>query len=1075
MRLLAHANSVTTYGEIRIWQHQGTDMTFHHRLIVSFFVLVAFGFVAIDASAQVGKISGRVLDAQTGEPLPGTNVIITERWIGGQPVAAPETIGAAADPDGYFDILNVAPGTYNVRASLVGYTSQVQSEVRVNSGLTTTIDFNLADATIEADEVVVVAERDVIRPDISGTVEYISPTRVTESPTTRVDEFIGMIKGVELQSTAEGTGLSIRGGSIRETDIRMDGQSLRSPRSGNSYMSFNTATVEEIQVKTGGFEARYGGFQSGLVNVITKEGSRDRFTVNAKIDYAPPGQKRYFGKGPWEPGSPLYETYAGEYALTGVPAEAIIRDDNELCGDPTAPEGSCWIPDEDIFTGFRGWNNARTGTPGLTAQEKLALWRMQHPAFEVATRPDYYIEGAITGPFVLPKTTFLLGVKYEDTQFAFPLGGRDNYVDWNAQLKTTTRFNPQTTLTLTGLYATTNTINAGSASNAGGSLVASTDRFNFLTNSRASVAQQAGMIAGDNGFLHLFNIGRSQFYTDRLFSGGAKLTHVFSQNTFANIEAQFYYNDNTVTPFGFSTSDPNAYVNFGGREFMNLPSLGMPDYGVLFVDDVLGRFRISGWAAAADSSYAWSTTFRGDITHQVNRHHQLEAGFDVRYNHMFVYSGLNQLASFSFEPTHYQYYTATPLEVAVFVQDKLEYEGMVATVGLRAEYFNPMRHAYDIAHPLDPNFRDVFTHHYHSLEGDAGSYERWLLWRELIESPPGWPVKNVKGKFRLAPRIGTSFPITTSSKLYFNYGIAYQMPRTQHMFNQTIGGTRTAVPNPDLPPEKTTAFEFGYEQSLFNNYLANVSVYYKDVQNRALPVTYYSYYEDIVVNTYQNDGFSDVRGIELRIEKNLGRFFTFWANYDYQVVSYGQAGFSQLYEDPLKAAQQLRAPISSRPQPRPVAYVNLNLRTPNDFGPRVLGNHPIGGIYVNPLFEWREGGYMIWNPQESNPELHQRVDIVDFTNVDLRISKMLNVPQGNVELLFTVQNLLNQKRLNPGLMTNAQRDRYRNSLMLPFQAEERRGNDKWGEWDKEHIETGWYEAPIFLNPRRFVIGARFIF
>jgi outer membrane receptor protein involved in Fe transport len=1041
---------------------------------IGLFMLAGLFTVPI-AEAQVGKISGRIIDARTGESLAGANVVIVERWVGGRPVQAPETIGAAADANGYYDILNVSPGTYNVRATLIGYAPLVRTDVVVNTGLTTTVDFRMIEVALEGEEVLVVANRDVIRPDISSTVEYISPTRVTQSPTTRVDEFIGMIKGVELQSTDQGHGLSVRGGSIRETDIRIDGQSLRNPRSGNSYLSFNTATVEEIQVKTGGFEARYGGFQSGLVNVVTKEGSRNRFTVNAKIDYTPAGQRRFFGTGPWEVGSPLYETYSGRYAMTGVPAEAIKRPSNPLCDDPDRPAFTCWIPDAPIFTEFRGWNVLQVGQQGLHPDEKLALWRARHPVFNVATRPDYFIEGAISGPFPLPKTTFLLGAKYEDTQFAYPLGGRDNYEDYNVQLKLTTRFNPRTMLSLSGMYANVSTINAGSASTAGGAVVTVTDRFNFLSNTRSSVRHQAGMIAGDWGLYNLWNIGRSQFYQDRLLTSGLKLTHVLSQRTFFNLEGQFYYNDNTISPFGFSTSRPDAFLSIGSRTFLNLPKFGMPDYGVTFVDDQLGRFRLSGWAAASDSSYSWATTFRGDITHQLSRHHQLEAGFDVRYNNLYVYSGVNQSAVFGFEPSLFQYYTATPIEAALFVQDKLEYEGMVATVGLRVEYFNSMKDGFEIDHPLSPEFRDVFTGYYNTLPGAPNSYERWLEWRKILDAPPGWPVKPSTGKLRFAPRIGTSFPITTASKMYFNYGMAYQSPHVPFLYNQVIGGARTTIPNPDLAPEKTTAFEFGYEQSLMNNYLFNVTFYYKDVQNRALPVTFLSYYEDNLVRTYRNDGFRDIRGIELRFEKNLGRFFTFWANYDYQVVANGQRGFATIYEDQLKASLQERSPISYRPQPRPVAYVNLNLRTPNDFGPRVLGNYPFGGFYVNPLFEWREGGYIIWNPQESNPALQQRVDIVDFTNVDLRVSKLLNVPQGRVELLLTVQNLLNQKRLEPEFMTNAQRDSYRNSLRLPFQAEERRGTDRWGEWNRDHIDTGWYDAPIFLNPRRFIAGMRVMF
>ncbi len=622
------------------------------------------------------------------------------------------------------------------------------------------------------------------------------------------------------------------------------------------------------------------------------------------------------------------------------------------------------------------------------------------------------------------------------------------------------------------MYARISTINSGSTSNYGGSVLGDTDRFNFLTNTKSSVVQQAGLLGSSWGFTNMYNVGRTQYFDQNFLVGGAALNHTFSPTAFGTLEAQFYYEDKTVSPFMFSTDSPDAYINIAGQEWLNLPDLGYPDGNVTPIDDELGIFRLTGGANYADSSYTWSAGLKGNLTKQLGRHHQIETGFDLNYDHMFVYSGINRSTTFAYEPGFYQYFTATPLEVALYAQDKLEYQGMVATIGLRAEYFDPMTHGYEVDLPLDPDFSAVYGEVYHSLPGGINSYERWVQWREIIDQPPGWPVKDVKGKVRLSPRIGTSFPITTSSKLYFNYGIFYQQSNPQNLYNRVIQTGRVTVPNPALNPERTTAFEFGYEQSLFNNYLANVTFYYKDIVNKPHDVTYFSYFEDNIVRTYTNDAYRDVRGIEVRLEKNFGRFLTFWGNYDYQVISGGTTGLNNFYENPLKARAEERVPDMFRAQPRPRAYVSVNLHTPNDFGPEVLGNYPIGGIYFNPLYEWREGGYAIWNPEEPNPDLQQRVDIVDYSNVDLRVSKMFNVPTGRLELIMTVSNLLNTRRLATGNMLPQQLTDYKNSLRLPFRGGELEGNDKWGEWDKEHLDVGWYTAPVFLNPRRFLFGVR---
>ncbi len=107
------------------------------------------------------------------------------------------------------------------------------------------------------EQVVVTAQRETIKPDVAGTQEVIVTSRLEEMPVTRVDEFARSLKGVQLVSSADGNGLSVRGGAIRETDVRIDGISLQDPRSENSYLALNSTTIEEIQVLTGGFQAKY--------------------------------------------------------------------------------------------------------------------------------------------------------------------------------------------------------------------------------------------------------------------------------------------------------------------------------------------------------------------------------------------------------------------------------------------------------------------------------------------------------------------------------------------------------------------------------------------------------------------------------------------------------------------------------------------------------------------------------------------------------------------------------------------------------------------------------------------------
>jgi hypothetical protein len=94
-----------------------------------FFILTSSAFAG--ALGTTGKISGKVIDVTTNEPLPFVNVIIEGT-----------SLGATTDADGYYAILNISPGTYNVKATYIGYQAISYKGVKVSIDLTTKIDFS---------------------------------------------------------------------------------------------------------------------------------------------------------------------------------------------------------------------------------------------------------------------------------------------------------------------------------------------------------------------------------------------------------------------------------------------------------------------------------------------------------------------------------------------------------------------------------------------------------------------------------------------------------------------------------------------------------------------------------------------------------------------------------------------------------------------------------------------------------------------------------------------------------------------------------------------------------------------
>lgn len=1055
----------------------------HYRAIVNrcCIIFLVAAMCSSMAIAAPGKIAGRVTDSQSGESLPGANVVITHVMSGDKEVLLDHPLGASCDAEGYYFILNVSPGTYTVRASLLGYSPVVQRIVRVDVDRTITLDFRLTSSDIQVEQVIVTAQREIIKRDVSATQEVIVTTRLEQMPVVRMDEFVGKIKGIELVSSADGNGLSVRGGAIRETDVRMDGISLRDPRSDNSYLALNSTAIEEIQVLTGGFEAKYGSIRSGLLNVVTKDGRRDKYSVSLKVDVLPGGQKKFFGTNPWSDSSWVYKVFAGPYAMNGIRTHA----------------DSMTVPEE--FWSFKGWKTTRSlQQPDfnlLDSLQKLDLWRQQHPQYSFGDKPSIYFEGSITGPFpgsgipiieeFADRTTFLLGFKYEDTQLAFPLGPRNSYLDWNTQLKLTTQLADNLRFSVNGLYAKIETVGGGAGTSYSGALVDNSSSYNFLNSTESSIRRQALLFAGNTGLQQMFNKSRLQFYDQEYFVGGAKLTQTISATSFYSVDFQGGYTSQNLAPFALDTSRADAWITYNTKftskpvvRFLRSPANGSPNGSTNIGTDPIGFFNMYGGPQRADSSNSKVFQVKGNYTAQLGRHHQFEAGFQSIYQDMFVYTGTWYQAQIAFTPDLWQYYRATPLEIGVYVQDKLEFEGMILNAGLRFDYFNPMKEGYVVGFPSDEDFKNLYDKVYLNLPGEWGSYERWLAFRDLLESPPGWDKTKNRIQTYISPRMGVAFPITEHSKMYFNYGHFYQRPATAFLYNEAIYIGSVALPSPDLDMARTVSYEFGYEQMFFSDFLINVTAYYKDNSNEPLSRAFINYYSDNIAVRYYPDKYSDTRGVELRVERPLGSFVTFNASYDYMLYSEGYSGLSQIFEDRLRA----RTEVESRPaalnnaEPLPRANVNLNLHTPSDFGPELFGMQWLNRIYVNIFFEWRDGGRYLWNAGSvTDAKDYIYVDRVNTWNVDLRASKTFDFSVGSIEFVLTVKNLTNNKWLNTGNMTRAQLDAYKASLNPSFKG--KGGNDLWGQWksDDGHIKTGWWDAPIFLNPRQILFGMRLNF
>ena len=222
-----------------------------------------------------GTISGRVVDSQ-GLPIPGATVTAT----GSQGTKQSVTDGA-----GNFTVPFLTPGTYAVRIELQGFTPFAREGVVVRLGQTVDIPATLIVGGL-AESVEVRGTPDTINTRSTTTGANISSEQLQNIPVGRnVSQTLYLAPGVTSSGSAGVNNPSISGGSGLDNQYVIDGVNVTNQGYGaiGSYSiifgSLGNATpfdfIQEVQVKTGGYEAEFGNATGGVVNVITKSGSNN--------------------------------------------------------------------------------------------------------------------------------------------------------------------------------------------------------------------------------------------------------------------------------------------------------------------------------------------------------------------------------------------------------------------------------------------------------------------------------------------------------------------------------------------------------------------------------------------------------------------------------------------------------------------------------------------------------------------------------------------------------------------------------------------------------------------------------
>jgi hypothetical protein len=235
--------------------------------VVGTSIILVMLLASAASGGTTGKIAGVVLDNETGEPLVAVNVVLEGTQAGGM-----------TNSEGRYHIVNVLPGAYSVKATMMGYQAMIQGGVVVSSDLTSTVDFELSQGALDiVPEVVVTAERPLIRKDMTSSINIIEREEISMLPVESAFDMLSFQAGTAIDRR----GTHFRGGRDTEVSYTVNGAPIVDPIFSRVSANYDESAIQEMVIQSGGFTPEYGNAQSGIVNVVTREGRISRASLRS--------------------------------------------------------------------------------------------------------------------------------------------------------------------------------------------------------------------------------------------------------------------------------------------------------------------------------------------------------------------------------------------------------------------------------------------------------------------------------------------------------------------------------------------------------------------------------------------------------------------------------------------------------------------------------------------------------------------------------------------------------------------------------------------------------------------------
>ncbi|OVE80221.1 hypothetical protein BVY01_00615, partial [bacterium I07] len=538
-------------------------------------------------------------------------------WVEGEELQMTRPLGSAANMKGEYFIINVPPGIYSVSVSYMGYKQEIRTKVKVYVDKTTGVDFYLIPAVIEGEGVTVTAYRSPkVEKDRTATKQVFDVSEV---------EMIAGVNDVSdlLDLQADVVDNHFRGGREGESLYLLGGAAINNPLNASRSFTPIVTGLQQVEVFTSGFSAEYGNAQSGVVNMVPKEGG-EKWSTRLGYSMELPHYDNWGG-------SPFSQEYMPFWEKLNNAEEWLALVDSSV--DQSA-----------YLFHYSGYDDFLSDES--TSSDSLYAARMARADYVQALRdiglqfdnnPVTRFDFSIGGPISDKLRVFIAARQSKSTPFV-PMPHPNLTRQWMSNLTAYLSSSDKLTLSLT--Y---------------------NDRFS-------------------NSISDWFDrVFQSSKKTQSTVQYGVLWNHVINNSTFLNVSLNALSTYEEEHP---EFLDPDRYTNTAGNgENTGTVQLGyILEYKVKPTDFSMNK--PVGKRGYEDTD---SYSLNASMTSQISTNNMIKTGLQLQSYQIDVFSESNLK---DVNQREWQDFTAHPYEGAIYIQDKMEFEGMIANFGLRYDFYN---------------------------------------------------------------------------------------------------------------------------------------------------------------------------------------------------------------------------------------------------------------------------------------------------------------------------------------------------------------------------------------------------